>query len=90
MKVTDLKWHNHDSGATWTLIGNYIGKYAAGKGRDMFVIRYLGRTQVAFGGGHERWKAYDLRYWVEDQEEHEFKHVHEAKAWVLSIVTLEN
>jgi hypothetical protein len=87
--VTDLKWHTRDNGETWALSGDYKGEDAAGKVRDMFVIRYLGRTQVAFGGGHERWKAYDRRYWVEDQEEHEFAHVHEAKAWVEAVVRLD-
>jgi len=90
MKVTDLKWHTRDDGATWTLSGDYVGVDAAGKLRRLFEIQYLGRTQVAFGGGHMRWKAYDRRYWVEDQGDiPEFKHVHEAKAWVEAVVRLD-
>jgi hypothetical protein len=90
MTVTDLKWHTRDDGETWTLSGDYKGVDAAGVVRRLFEIKYLGRTQVAFGGGYERWKAYDRRYWIDDPADiPEFKHVHEAKAWVEAVVRLD-
>ena len=87
MKITDLKWHTRDDGETWALSGNYVGPDAAGKVRDMFVIRYLGRGR---GGGPMRWKVYERRYWIDNPEDiPEFAHVHEAKAWVETVVRLE-
>jgi hypothetical protein len=88
--VTDLKWNTRDDGATWTLSGDYKGVGAAGVLRRLFEIQYLGRTRVAFGGGHMRWKVYDKRYWVDEpQDIPEFKHIHEAKAWVEAVVRLD-
>jgi hypothetical protein len=90
MKITDPKWNTRYDGATWTLSGDYKGVDAAGVVRRLFEIQYLGRTQVAFGGGHMRWKVYDKRYWVDEpQDIPEFKHIHEAKAWVEAIVRLD-
>jgi hypothetical protein len=38
-----------------------------------------------------RWKAHDRRYWVDSpQDIPEFLDLDEAKAWVLTIITLEN
>ena len=57
--------------------------------RLQYSITYLGRTRVAFGGGHMRWKVQDHK----DVEGHndipEFNSLDEAKAWVTSIITLE-
>jgi hypothetical protein len=37
-----------------------------------------------------RWQVYDRRYWADAYLEHipEFKHIHEAKAWVDAVVRL--
>jgi hypothetical protein len=37
-----------------------------------------------------RWQVYDRRYWVDDYLEQipEFKHIHDAKAWVETVVRL--
>jgi hypothetical protein len=87
MTVTDLKWSTHDDGATWALRGDYKGIDAAGVVRRLFEIQYLGRGR---GGGPQRWKVYDRRYWVDDpQDIPEFAHVHEAKAWVEAVVRLD-
>lgn len=83
MKVTDLKWHTRDDGDTWTLSGGYKGVV-----RRLFEVEYLGRGR---GGGPMRWKVQDCRYWIDNPEDiPEFAHVHEAKAWVETIITLEN
>lgn len=90
MKVTELKWHTRDDGETWTLSGDCKGSDAIIVNRRLFDVIYMGRTQVAFGGGRMRWKVQDRRYWIEDPEDiPEFAHVHEAKAWVETIITLE-
>jgi hypothetical protein len=87
VKVTDLKWNTRDDGATWTLSGDYKGVDAAGVVRRLFEIKYLGRGR---GGGPQRWKVYDKRYWVDDpQDIPEFAHVYEAKAWVEAVVRLD-
>jgi hypothetical protein len=91
MKITDLDWHTNDEGATWTLHGNVQDLYSPLLSRrKLFDVVYLGRTRVAFGGGHMRWQVYDRRYWVDDYLEQipEFKHIHEAKAWVDAVVRL--
>ena len=88
MKVTDLKWHTRDDGETWTLSGDYKGVDEAGVLRRLFEVKYLGRGR---GGGPLRWKVTDRRYWIDNPEDiPEFAHVHEAKAWVETIITLEN
>lgn len=92
MKITDLNWRTNNDGETWTLTG-YVNPTSDSRTittRRLFEIRYLGRTRVAFGGGHERWQVYDRRYWVDDpQDPPEFKHVHEAKAWVDTVVRID-
>jgi hypothetical protein len=92
MKVTDLKWHTRDDGETWSLSGDYKGVDAAGVVRRLFEIKYLGRTKGASWGERKmRWKAHDRRYWVDNpQDIPEFLDLDEAKAWVLTIITLEN
>ena len=88
MKVTDLKWRTRDDGATWTLSGDCKGSDAIIVNRKLFEVAYLGRGR---GGGPMRWKVYDHRYWVDNPEDiPEFAHVDEAKAWVETIITLEN
>ena len=90
MKIEGLNWRTDNDGETWIL-----GAYVSGSDnlrirRRLFEIQYLGRTQVAFGGGHMRWKVYDLRYWIADPADiPEFQHVHEAKAWVDAVVRLD-
>jgi hypothetical protein len=89
MKIVNLDWRTDNDGETWILVGCVTQKPAK-TARKLFEIQYLGRTQVAFGGGHERWKVYDRRYWIDDpQDIPEFKHVHEAKAWVEAVVRLD-
>ena len=90
MKVTDLRWHTTDQGATWTLYGAVDNGARLLGDRKLFDILYLGRTHVAFGGGHMRWQVYDLRHWADSYLERipEFKHIHEAKAWVDTTVRL--
>ena len=86
MKITDLKWHTRDDGETWTLGAKYLGEDAAGVVRRLFEVKYLGRGR---GGGPMRWKVTDRRYWIDEPEDiPEFAHVHEAKAWVDSVVRL--
>lgn len=90
MKVTDLKWHTTDQDETWALYGAVAnGERLLGE-RKLFDILYLGRTHVAFGGGHMRWQPIDLRFWVDSYPEQipEFKHLDEAKAWVETVVRL--
>jgi hypothetical protein len=90
MKITELNWRTSDDGETWILSGYVTTTERTTALRKLFEIQYLGRTQVAFGGGHMRWKVYDRRYWVDDpQDIPEFKHVHEAKAWVDAVVRLD-
>jgi hypothetical protein len=91
MKITELNWWTGDDGATWILSGFISGSDNRWVRRKLFELIYLGRTQVAFGGGHERWKVYDRRYWIDDpQDIPKFKHLHEAKAWVDSVVRLDS
>jgi hypothetical protein len=88
MKIVNLNWHTRDDGATWTLSGDYVGVDAAGTLRRLFEIQYLGRGRGPHG--LMRWKVYDRRYWIDDpQDIPEFKHVHEAKAWVDAVVRLD-
>jgi hypothetical protein len=92
MKITDIEWRTYNSGETWTLVAHVTptSDTRTVARRRLFELQYLGRTQVAFGGGHERWKVYDRRYWIDDpQDIPEFKHVHEAKAWVEAVVRLD-
>lgn len=92
MKIDRLNWRTDNDGETWILGGRVIDQNTGPLEirRKLFEIQYLGRTQVAFGGGHMRWKVYDRRYWIDDpQDIPEFKHVHEAKAWVEAVVRLD-
>lgn len=90
MNITELNWRTSNDGETWILSGYVTTTERTRACRKLFELQYLGRTQVAFGGGHERWKVYDRRYWIDDpQDIPEFKHVHEAKAWVDSVVRLD-
>lgn len=89
MKITELDWWTVDEGETWTLSGTVTPLQTAKVRRKLFDVMYMGRTQVAFGGGRERWKVYDRRYWIDDPEDiPEFAHAHEAKAWVDAVVRL--
>ncbi len=90
MKIKELTWTTHDDGETWLLTAIVAGSDKLWVRRKLFEVTYLGRTQVAFGGGRERWKVYDRRYWIDDPEDiPEFAHSYEAKAWVDSVVRLE-
>jgi len=90
MKITELNWRTESEGEVWTLSGFISGSDNKWVRRKLFDVMYLGRTQVAFGGGHERWQVIDRRYWVDEpQDIPEFKHVYEAKAWVDSVVRLD-
>lgn len=90
MTVTDLKWQTRNNGETWTLSGDYTGEAGFSINRRMFELQYLGRTRVAFGGGHMRWKVYDRRYWIDDPADiPEFFDLDEAKAWVDAVVRLD-
>ena len=91
MRITNLEWHTHNGGETWTLSGFVSGADNQFRLRKMFDVTYMGRTLVAFGGGRMRWKIQDRRYWIDNPEDiPEFNDLDEAKAWVLSIITLEN
>jgi hypothetical protein len=92
MTVTDLKWHTRDDGLTWMLYGDYKGEAGFCINRKMFDLRYLGLTRAAnWKDRKKRWKAQDFRYWVDNQQDiPEFLDLDEAKAWVLTIITLEN
>jgi hypothetical protein len=90
MKITELNWWTGNDGETWFLGGFVLGSDNKWVRRRLFEIQYLGRTQVAFGGGHEQWKVYDRRYWVDDSQDIPgFAYVHEAKAWVEAVVRLD-
>jgi hypothetical protein len=90
MKITELNWRTSDDGETWILSGYVTTTVRTRALRRLFELQYLGRTRVAFGGGHERWKVYDRRYWIDDpQDIPEFNFVHEAKAWVEAVVRLD-
>lgn len=90
MKIVNLEWKTTNDGETWTLTGFVSGSDNQFRLRKLFDVMYMGRTQVAFGGGRMRWKVQDRRYWVKDPEDiPEFAHVHEAKAWVDAVVRLE-
>jgi hypothetical protein len=87
MNITELNWRTDNDGETWTLSGDYKGEAGFGINRRLFELQYLGRGR---GGGPQRWKVYDRRYWVDDpQDIPEFAHVHEAKAWVEAVVRLD-
>ena len=58
--------------------------------RLRYSITYLGRTQVAFGGGLMRWKIQHHHYIEGPNDIPEFNDLEEAKAWVLAIIKLEN
>jgi hypothetical protein len=94
MKIEHLKWVGNErkDGGTdvWTLHGNVSDGNLGYARRKLFDIAYLGRTHVAFGGGHMRWQVYDRRYWVDEYLEQipEFPDVEEAKAWVDTVVRL--
>jgi hypothetical protein len=92
MKITELKWQRSHGGALWTLceVIRRPRQPEMTMTRKLFDVMYMGRTQVAFGGGRMRWKIQDRRYWVVNPEDiPEFAHVHEAKAWVDAVVRLE-
>jgi hypothetical protein len=93
MKITELKWRKwrtESEDEVWTLSGYVTTTERTRALRRLFELQYLGRTQVAFGGGHMRWKVYDRRYWIDDPADiPEFEHVHEAKAWVEAVVRLD-
>jgi hypothetical protein len=92
MKITDLNWRTNNDGETWTLTG-YVNQTSDSRTitiRRLFELQYLGRTRVALGGGYERWKVYDRRYWVDEpQDIPEFLDLDEAKAWVDAVVRLD-
>ncbi len=89
MKIDRLNWRTDNDGETWILGGRVIDQNTGPLEirRKLFEIQYLGRGR---GGGPQRWKVYDRRYWIDDpQDIPEFKHVHEAKAWVEAVVRLD-
>jgi hypothetical protein len=92
MKITELNWRTSDDGETWVLGGRVLDPGNRGLldiRRKLFQIQYLGRGRGP--RGLMRWKVYDKRYWVDDpQDIPEFLDLDEAKAWVLTIITLEN
>jgi hypothetical protein len=96
MKIEGLNWRTDNDGETW-ILGAYVTDTVTPRNpmtlsirRRLFEIRYFGRTQVAFGGGHERWKVYDRRYWIDDPADiPEFKHIHEAEAWAEAVIRLD-
>lgn len=81
-RVAAQRWITHDGGFTHKLIVNNAHRYSHS-------ITYLGRTQVAFGGGRMRWKVQDHRNVEGPNDIPEFPNLDEAKAWVLAITTLE-
>ena len=88
MKITELNWRTDNDGETWTLRAYVAGSDKLRVLRKMFDVVYLGRGR---GRGPMRWKVQDRRYWINNPEDiPEFAHVHEAKAWVETIITLEN
>ena len=79
-QVAANRWITHDGGFTYKLITDRRLRYS---------ITYLGRTQVAFGGGRMRWKVQNHRDVEGPNDIPEFHDLDEAKAWVLAIITLE-
>ena len=58
--------------------------------RVLFTVQYEGRDHVAFGGGRERWRATDHRYYLpKPNEPTTFSSIDEAKAWVGAVLRLE-
>jgi hypothetical protein len=88
MKITELNWRTSDDGETWILSGYVTTTERTRALRKLFEIQYLGRGRGPHG--LMRWKVYDKRYWVDEpQDIPEFKHIHEAKAWVEAVVRLD-
>jgi hypothetical protein len=80
-----LKWVQHDEGKWFYKATVYNHPRV-----PVFAVVYLGRTQVAFGGGSEVWRTQDLRPWVAEAAPwQEFASLDEAKAWVQVIVRME-
>lgn len=73
-------WSSNHDGSVWKLVVDRRLRYS---------ITYLGRTQVAFGGGQMRWKVQNHRNVEGPNDIPEFHDLDEAKAWVLAINTLE-
>lgn len=92
MKITNLEWNTRNDGETWTLSGFVAGSDNKFVLRKMFDVMYLGLARRAnWADRKQRWKVQDRRYWINNPEDiPEFAHVHEAKAWVETIITLEN
>lgn len=92
MKITNLEWRTNNDGELWTLSGviPLPRQPEMTVTRKLFDVMCMGSTRVAFGGGRERWKVFDRRYWIDDPEDiPEFAHFHEAKDWVDTVVRLE-
>jgi hypothetical protein len=78
---------------------NWVGKERNDGGIDVwklfidrrlaYSITYLGRTRVAFGGGHMRWKVQDHSTVEGPNDIPEFNDLDEAKAWVEAVVRLD-
>ena len=87
MKITNLEWRTDNDGETWKLVARVAGSDNRPIVRKLFEVAYLGRGR---GGGPQRWKVIDRRYWIDNPEDiPEFAHVHEAKAWVDTVVRLD-
>lgn len=88
--LTDFIWKTINDGETWTLFATVAGSDKIPVRRKLFDVHYLGRTQVAFGDGRQRWKVTDRRYWVDNYPDDipVFDHVYEAKDWVDTVVRL--
>ena len=72
-------WLSLNDGQTWRLVVDR---------RLRASISYLGRTQVAFGGGRMRWKV-DYHKDVQDVNDiPEFDDVDKAKAWAIALARM--
>lgn len=86
--ISNTKWVV-TSDHTWALWADVCDAYGYTKRRILFVIAYVGRKHVAFGGGPMRWQVSDLRPYQVRLPATEFNDLEAAKAWATAIARLE-
>jgi hypothetical protein len=75
----NYRWHPLNEGQTWKLVVDR---------RLRASISFLGRTQVAFGGGQMRWKVQHHGDMENVRDLPEFDDLDKAKAWALALARL--